>query len=102
MQNTKGTQSRNQPQQENRSKVGKQCHEDSAKVVGESFNVNENDVRNQPQQENQSKVGKPCHEGSAKVEGESFNVNENDVRNQDPCGTEAAKGGSRSDAENKK
>ena len=67
MQNTKGTQSRNQPQQENRSKVGKQCHEDSAKVVGESFNVNENDVRN-----------------------------------QDPCGTEAAKGGSRSNAENKK
>jgi hypothetical protein len=50
--------------------------------VGESLNVNENDVRNQPQQDNQSKVGQECHEGSAKVVGNSLNVNENDVRNQ--------------------
>jgi hypothetical protein len=101
MQNTKAAQSRNQPQQDNQLRVGQQCHEGSAKVVGESFNVNENDVRNQPQQDNQSKVGQQCHEGSAKVVGESFNVNENDVRNQDRCGTEAVKGGARSDADNK-
>ena len=47
MQNTKGTQSRNQPQLDNQSKVGQQCHEDSAEVGGEALNVNENDVRNQ-------------------------------------------------------
>ena len=57
--------------------------------------------RNQPQQDNQLRVGPQCHEGSAKVVGESFNVNENDVRNQDRCGTEAVKGGARSDADNK-
>jgi hypothetical protein len=38
---------RNQPQQDNQSKVGQQCHEDSAEVGGEALNVNENDVRNQ-------------------------------------------------------
>ena len=69
MQNAKSTQSRHQPQQDNQSKVGQQGHEGSAKVVGESLNVNENDVRNQPQQDNQSKVGQECHEGSAKVVG---------------------------------
>ena len=47
MQNTKGTQSRNQPQLDNQSNVGQQCHEGSAKVGGKALNVNENDVRNQ-------------------------------------------------------
>ena len=47
MQNTKGTQSRNQSQQDNQSKDEQQCHEGSAQVVGKSLNVNENDVRNQ-------------------------------------------------------
>jgi hypothetical protein len=47
MQNTKSTQSRNQPQQDNQSKDEQQCHEGSAQVVGNSLNVNENDVRNQ-------------------------------------------------------
>ena len=47
MQNAKSTQRRNQPQQDNQSKVGQQCHEDSAEVGGEALNVNENDVRNQ-------------------------------------------------------
>ena len=57
--------------------------------------------RNQPQQDNQSKVGQQCHEGSAEVGGEALNVNEHDVRNQNRCGTEAVKGGERSDADNK-
>ena len=47
MQNTKSTQSRNQPQQDNQSKDEQQCHEGSAEVVGKSLNVNENDVRDQ-------------------------------------------------------
>lgn len=47
MQNTKGTQSRNQPQQDSQSKVGQQYHEGRAKVGGKALNVNENDVRNQ-------------------------------------------------------
>jgi len=47
MQNTKGTQSRNQPKQENQSKVGQECHENSAEVEGEALHVNENDVRDQ-------------------------------------------------------
>jgi hypothetical protein len=92
MQNTKAAQSRNQPQQDNQLRVGQQCHEGSAKVVGESFNVNENDVRNQPQQDNQSKVGQQCHEDSAEVGGEALNVNENDVRNQNRTGAKAVKG----------
>jgi hypothetical protein len=58
MQNTKGTQSCNHPQQENQSQIGQQCHEGSAKVVGESLHVNENDVRDQPLQDKESKVGK--------------------------------------------
>ncbi len=45
MQNAKGTHSRNQSQQDNRSNVGEECHEGSAKVVGESLRVNKNDVR---------------------------------------------------------
>ena len=57
MQNAKSTQSHNQPQQENQSKVGEQCHEGSAKVVGESLNVNENDVRDEAQHGDQSKLG---------------------------------------------
>ena len=47
MQKTEATQVRNQTQQDNQSKVGQQCHEDSAEVGGEALNVNENDVRNQ-------------------------------------------------------
>ena len=57
--------------------------------------------RNQPQQDNQSKVAKECHERSAKVVGKSLNVNENDVRDQNRPGSEAVKGGQRSDADNK-
>ena len=49
MQNTKGTQSRDQPQQDNQSKVGQQSHDVSAQVVGKSLNVNENNVRDQNQ-----------------------------------------------------
>ena len=101
MQNLEDTQSRNRPRQDNQSKVEDQCHEERAKVVGESLDVNEKDVRDRPQQDNQSKAAEQCHEGSAKVVGESFHVNENDVRNQDQCGTEGAKGGARADAENK-
>ena len=47
MQNTKSTQSRNRSEQVNQSKGGQRCHEGSAKVVGKSLNVNENDVRDQ-------------------------------------------------------
>jgi hypothetical protein len=47
MQKTKGTQSRNQSEQDNQSKVGQQRHEGSAEVGGEALNVNENDVRDQ-------------------------------------------------------
>jgi hypothetical protein len=83
MQNTKATQRHNHPQQENQSTVGEQRHNRSAKVVGEAFDVNQNDVRDQPQQDNQSKLEEQPHEDSAKVVGESFRVNENDVRNQD-------------------
>jgi hypothetical protein len=57
--------------------------------------------RNQHQQDNQSKGEQQCHEGSADVVGNSLNVNENDVRNQNRSGTEAVKGGERSDADNK-
>jgi hypothetical protein len=92
MQSTKGSQGCNQPQQDNRSKVGQQCHEGSAKVVDDSLHVNENDVRDQPQQDNRSKVGQQCHEGSAEAGGEAFNVNENDLRNQNLSGTKAVKG----------
>jgi hypothetical protein len=47
VQNTKGTQSRNHPQQDNQSKDEQQCDESSAQVAGKSLNVNENDVRDQ-------------------------------------------------------
>ena len=47
MQNTKSTQSRNQPQQDNQSKIGQECHDVSAQVVGNSLHVNEKDVRDQ-------------------------------------------------------
>ena len=67
MQKTKSTQSRNQPQQDNQSKVGQQCHEGSAEVGGEALHVNENDVRDQPQLDNQSTGGQQCHDGSANV-----------------------------------
>ena len=99
MQNAKSTQSRNRPQQHNQSKGEQQCHEDSAKVVGKSLNVNENDVR---QEDNQSMGEQECHEHSAKVVGKSLNVNENDVRNQNRPGTEAAKRERQSHANNKK
>jgi hypothetical protein len=102
MQNTKGTQSRNQPQQDNQSKGEQQCHEGSAQVVGKSLNVNENDVRDQSRPGTEAvKGGQQCHEESADVVGNSLNVNENDVRNQNRSGTEAVKGGERSDADNK-
>jgi len=41
------TQSRNQPQQDNQSKIGQECHDVSAQVVDNSLHVNENDVRDQ-------------------------------------------------------
>ena len=102
MQNTKGTQSRNQPQQDNQSKGEQQRHEGYAQVVGKSLNVNENDVRDQSRPGTEAvKGGQQCHEESADVVGNSLNVNENDVRNQNRSGTEAVKGGERSDADNK-
>jgi hypothetical protein len=62
MQNTKGTESRNQPHQDNQSKRGQQCHEDSADVVGKSLNVNENDVRNHNRPGTEAVKGGPqCH-----------------------------------------
>jgi hypothetical protein len=67
MQNTKCTQSRNQPQLGNLPKVRQQCHGGSAKVEGEALHVNENDVRDQPQLDNQSTGGQQRHDGSANV-----------------------------------
>jgi hypothetical protein len=67
MQNTKGTQSCNQPQLDNQSKFGQQCHESSEKVEGEALHVNENDVRDQPQMDNQSTGGQQRHGGSVNV-----------------------------------
>ena len=85
MQNTKGTQSRDQPQQDNQSKVGQQSYDVSAQVVGRSLNVNENDVRDQNQPSTEAvKDGQKCHEESADVVGNSLHVNENDVRDQKP------------------
>jgi hypothetical protein len=81
MQNTKDDLHRNQPQQDNRSNAAEQCHESSANIVGESFDVNENDVRDQDRPE--PEAGQACHEESAKIVGESFDVNENDVRDED-------------------
>ena len=94
MQNTKSTQSHNQPQQDNQSKVGQQCHDASAQVVGKSLEVNENDVRDQNQPGTQAvKGGQRSHEGSAAVVGNSLHVNENDVRDKNRPGTQAVKGG---------
>ena len=101
MHSTKSIQDGNQPQQDNQSKVGQECHVDSAKVVGKSFDVNENDVRNQPQKDNQTNVGQQCDEGSAKIAGKSLEVNENDVRNQNRPGTKAGKDGQQYRADNK-
>jgi hypothetical protein len=81
MQNTKDNSLRNQPEQDNRPNVAEQCHESSAKIVGESFAVNENDVRDRDRPD--TEAGQACHKESAKVAGESFDVNENDVRDQD-------------------
>ena len=102
MQNTKGTQSRNQPQQDNQSKDEQQCREGSAQVVGKSLNVNENDVRDQNGPRTEAvKSGQQSHDESADVDGDSLHVNENDVRDQNRSGTEAVKGGERSEADNK-
>jgi hypothetical protein len=80
MQNTKDNLQRNQPQQDNRPNAAEQCDETSANIVGESFDVNENDVRDQNRPD--TEAGQARHEESAKVVGESFDVNENDVRDQ--------------------
>ena len=102
MQNTKDTQSRNQPPQDNQSKDELQYHEGSAQVVGKSLNVNENDVRDQNRPGSEAvKDGQKCHEDSADVVGNSLHVNENDVRDQNRSDTEAVKGGERSDTDNK-
>jgi len=74
----------------------------SAKVVGKSLEVNNDDVRNQPQQDNQPKAGQQRHEDSAEVVGNSLNVNDNDVRNQNGSGTEAVKGGQHRNPDKKK
>ena len=47
MQNSKDNLHHNPTQQDNRPDTGEQRHEGSAKIVGESFDVNENDVRDQ-------------------------------------------------------
>ena len=57
MQNTKDTQSRNQPPQDNQSKDELQYHEGSAQVVGKSLNVNENDVRDQNRSDTEAVKG---------------------------------------------
>ena len=85
MQNTKDTQSRNQPQQDNQSKDELQCHGVSAQVVGKSLNVNENDVRDQNRPGAEAvKDGQKCHEDSADVVGNSLHVNENDESGPTP------------------
>jgi hypothetical protein len=91
MQNTKDNLPRNQPRQGNRPNAAEECHEGSAKIVGESFNVNENDVRDRDQAD--TETGQACHEESAKIVGESFDVNENDVRDQDQPDTKAGERG---------
>ena len=75
MQNIKESQQHNQPND------AEECHESSAKIEGESFDVNENDVRDQGPSD--TEAGQERHEESAKIVGESFDVNENDVRDQD-------------------
>ncbi len=81
MQNNEGNLPRNPAQQDNRPDAAEPRHEHSAKIVGESFDVNENDVRDQDQPG--PEAGQARHEESAKITGESFDVNENDVRDQD-------------------
>ena len=81
MQNKEENLHRNPAQQDNRADAAEPCHENSAKIVGESFDVNENDVRDQDRPD--PEAGQACHEESAKIVGESFDVNENDVRDQD-------------------
>ena len=68
-------------QQDNQQNASRQTHKSSAKITGESFDVNENDVRDQDQPD--TDASQACHEESAKIVGESFDVNENDVRDQD-------------------
>ncbi len=85
MQNTKDNSQSNQPRPDNRSNAAEQCHETSSKIVGESFDVNENDVRDQDGPA--TEAGQARHEESAKIAGESFDVNENDVRGQDGSDT---------------
>jgi hypothetical protein len=103
MQNTKGTQSSNQPQQNNQSNVGEQCHDVSAQVAGKSYDVNDNDERdqNQPATETVTSRQQP-HQGSADVEGNSLHVNENDVRDHSRPGTQAARNEEQSRADRKK
>jgi len=94
MQNTKDQLHRDQPQQDSRPNAAEQCLDSSADIVGESFDVNENDVRDQDPPD--TEAGQACHEESAKVVGKSFEVNENDVRDEDRPDTEAVEGGQRS------
>jgi hypothetical protein len=102
MQKTKATQDRDQPRQDDQLALAQGSHEESAKVVGKSLEVNNDDVRNQPQQDNQPKAGQQRHEDSAEVVGNSLNVNDNDVRNQNGSGTEAVKGGQHRNPDKKK
>jgi len=88
MQSTKDNLHRNQAQQDNCPDATEQGHENSAKIEGESFDVNENDVRDQDRPD--VEAGQACPEESAKIEGESFDVNENDVRDQDRPDTKGA------------
>lgn len=75
MQNIKESRQDTQPN------AAEECHQSSAKIEGESFDVNENDVRDQGPSDTDARQER--HEESATVVGESFDVNENDVRDQD-------------------
>ena len=102
MENTKGTQSRKRPRQDNRSRDEEQCHDVSAKVSGKALDVNENDVRDQNRPGTEAVKGEPrSDEGNAQVVGNSYHVNEDDVRDQEQPGTEVAQGGQPSRADNK-
>ena len=80
MQNSKDNLQGKHSKQDNRPNAAEQHHETSANIVGESFDVNENDVRDQDRPD--AEAAQACQEESAKVVGESFDVNENDVRDQ--------------------
>ena len=83
MQSNQDTERRNQPQLDDRSKDEQPCQEDSAEVVGNSLNVNKNDVRNPSRPGTDAvKDEQQPHEGSVEVVGNALDVNENDVRNQ--------------------